>query len=117
MQLESAGIDDIIQPTGDGEGAGVDKAAVGSGEPAWLAEGLVLGRVAVAVGDGGPSQEDAAVLDAHLGSGNRPAVVDAAARGFGGSIRRHYCNAQLLGRCAQARVDGRAADQDGIESA
>ena len=77
----------------------------------------MFGRVAVAMGDGGPAQEDAPVLDADLRAGDRPAIVDAAARSFRGSVRRHHRNAQILGRCAQARVDGRAADQDGIESA
>ena len=115
LQFESAGFNEVVQASTDGENPVSEFTGIGGDEPARFGKGFVVRQVAVAVGDHGAAEVDTAIADADVGAGDGLAVIHTAAGGFGGAVCGHHIDAQLGCRVEHFRVDAATADQDGVE--
>ena len=117
VQLQPAGVDDGVQAARDDQSAIADLARIGGGEPTWFMESLVTGRVAVTVCNHRPAQPNATIFNGDLCTLDGLTIIDAAAGCLGGTIGGYDVDAQLFSACRHLRVQGCAADKDGIKQA
>ena len=115
MQFQPAGVDDGVQASRNDEPTVADFSRIRGGEPTWFMESLVTGRIAVSVCDHRSAQPNATIFDGDLCTFDGLAVIDAAAGCLGGAVSGHDVNAELFRACCHLRIQGRAADEDGVE--
>ena len=77
----------------------------------------MTGRVAVTVCNHRSAQPNATIFDGDLCTFDGLSVIDAAAGCLGGTIGGHDVDAEFFGARCHLRVQGCAADKDGIEEA